>query len=318
MEIEFSKLDFHTWIPLGTSFPLCPSHAFSFYSHNFSSALTSLKLSLLFSSHFFSAHKHTHSLTIFPPSHTTLIPHNNLLNNTHLKGIQCYYMMIRRKLKTLNELKIKIMEELQVNPTLHDIHITFRSPHEVLNQCINYRYMAIKEDKHVKIMFSMMQKWEQVANIELYVTLEPHAEVSVEEIIQTTTSLQVAVLDNRCITLGGYTPPFQETQTTIESEPSNRFEDQFCTHRGESSTLPVVEDEDCFGEDLDNRNEYEERIERDDFDRGVDDHEITPNPHVDDMAECDEDDADAAITVQHVTNTPPVYEPPASSFYANT
>ncbi|KAL0001679.1 hypothetical protein SO802_015460 [Lithocarpus litseifolius] len=171
-------------------------------------------------------------------------------------------MMIRRKLKTLNELKIKIMEELQVNPALHDIHITFRCPHEVLNQCINYRYMLIKEDKHVKIMFNMTEKWAQVTNIELYVTLERRAEVSIEEIIQTTTSLQVAVLDNHNnITLGGYTPPFQETPTTIESEPSNRYEDQFCTHR---------------------------------------------------------DDADAAITVQHVTNTPPIYEPPASSFYANT
>ena len=62
-------------------------------------------------------------------------------------GIQCYYMMIRRKLKTLNDLKIKIMEELQVSPALHDIHITFCSPLEVLNQCINYRYMAITENK---------------------------------------------------------------------------------------------------------------------------------------------------------------------------
>ena len=69
-------------------------------------------------------------------------------------GIQCYYKIICHKLKTLNDLKIKIMEELQMNPTLHNIHITFRSPHEVLNQCINYRYMAIIEDKHVKIMFS--------------------------------------------------------------------------------------------------------------------------------------------------------------------
>ena len=40
-------------------------------------------------------------------------------------GIQCCYMMIRRKLKTLNDLKEKIMEELQVNPALHDIHILF-------------------------------------------------------------------------------------------------------------------------------------------------------------------------------------------------
>ena len=62
-------------------------------------------------------------------------------------GIYSYYMMIQHKLKTLNDLKIKIMEELQVNPALHDIHITFRSPYEVLNQCINYRYMAITENK---------------------------------------------------------------------------------------------------------------------------------------------------------------------------
>ena len=120
--------------------------------------------------------------------------------------------------------------------------------------------------------------------------------------------------------MGGYTPSFQESPTTIESEPGNRYEDQFCAHRGESSTIPVVEDEDedCIGEDLDDRDEYEETIERSDFDRGVDDHEITPIPHVNDMAECDEDDADTTLLVQHVTNATPVYEPPASSFYENT
>ena len=98
-------------------------------------------------------------------------------------------MMIRRKLKTLNDLKVKIMEELQVNLALHNIHITFHSPHEVLNKCINYRYMAITEDKHVTFMFSKMQKWENVADFELYVSLQPRAEVGIEEIIQTTTSL---------------------------------------------------------------------------------------------------------------------------------
>ena len=82
-------------------------------------------------------------------------------------GIQCYYIMIRCKLKILNDLKVKITKELQVNPDLHDIHITFRSPHEVLNQCINYRHMAITEDKHVKFMISKMQKWEKIANFEL-------------------------------------------------------------------------------------------------------------------------------------------------------
>ena len=159
--------------------------------------------------------------------------------------------------------------------------------------------MTIIEDKHVKIMYSKMHKWEQVANFKLYVILEPRAEVGIEKIVQTTTSLQFAILDDRCTTLGGYTPFFQETPTTIESEPSNRYEDQFCTHWDESSKLPVVEDEDedCFGEDFDDRDEYEERIEWGDFDRGVDDHEITYNPHVDDMAECDEDNADATVRV---------------------
>ena len=35
------------------------------------------------------------------------------------------------------------------------------------------------------------------------------------------------------------------------------------------------------------------------------------------MAECDEDDADATLLNQHVTNATPVYEPPVSSFYEN-
>ena len=61
-----------------------------------------------------------------------------------------------------------------------------------------------------------------------------------------------------------------------------------------------------------------ERIERSDFDRGVDDHEITPIPHVNDMTECDEDNANPTLLVQHVTNVTPVYESPASSFYENT
>ena len=73
-----------------------------------------------------------------------------------------------------------------------------------------------------------------------------------------------------------------------------------------------------LGEDLDDRDEYEETIERSDFDRGVDDHEITPIPHVNNMVECDEDDANATLLVQHVTNATPVYELPASSFYENT
>ena len=43
-------------------------------------------------------------------------------------GIECYYMMICRKLKTLNDLKRKIMEELNLNPACYDIKIIYRYP----------------------------------------------------------------------------------------------------------------------------------------------------------------------------------------------
>ena len=55
--------------------------------------------------------------------------------------------------------------------------------------------MAIEADKHVKIMFDKMEKITQISAIELYIKLEPRAEVGVEEIQQITTSLQVTVLD---------------------------------------------------------------------------------------------------------------------------
>ena len=73
-------------------------------------------------------------------------------------GIECYYMMIRHNLKTLNDLKMKIMEELNLNPTFYDIKIIYYYPQEVLHERINYRYMAIKEDRHVKIMFNRIHK----------------------------------------------------------------------------------------------------------------------------------------------------------------
>ena len=44
------------------------------------------------------------------------------------EGIECYYMMLRRKLKTLNDLKRKIMDELKLNPAWYDIKIIYRYP----------------------------------------------------------------------------------------------------------------------------------------------------------------------------------------------
>ena len=127
-------------------------------------------------------------------------------------------MMICRNLKTLNDLKMKIMEELNLNPTFYDIKIIYYYPQEVLHERINYRYMAIKEDKHVKIMFNRIHKMPQVNAIELYVSSEPLAEVGSKELQQTTTSLQFTALDNGCTTMGGYILPLRETHIGEEDK----------------------------------------------------------------------------------------------------
>ena len=49
-------------------------------------------------------------------------------------GIECYYMMICCKLKTLNDLKKKIMEELNLNLACYDIKIIYHYPQEVLHE----------------------------------------------------------------------------------------------------------------------------------------------------------------------------------------
>ena len=87
------------------------------------------------------------------------------------------------------------MEELCANPAVHNIQITYHMPHEVLKHQINYKYMVIETDKHVKIMFDELERIPEVNGIELYIQLQPRAEVCIEEIQQTTTSLQVTVPD---------------------------------------------------------------------------------------------------------------------------
>ena len=64
--------------------------------------------------------------------------------------------------------------------------------------------------------------------------------------------------------------------------------------------------------------EYEERIERGNFDRDVDDLELAPNFEKENMEYHDESDANDDIGIQHVTNTTTAYTPPAESFYAST
>ena len=84
-------------------------------------------------------------------------------------GIQYYYTQIDRRLKTLDELKMIVMEELCANPVVHNIQITYRMPHEVLKHRINYKYMAIEADKYVKIMFDKFERIPEVNGIELYI-----------------------------------------------------------------------------------------------------------------------------------------------------
>ena len=58
------------------------------------------------------------------------------INGFPFKGSsnQCYYIMIRCRLKTLNDLKMKIMEELNLNPVCYDIKIIYRYSQEVLHE----------------------------------------------------------------------------------------------------------------------------------------------------------------------------------------
>ena len=119
-----------------------------------------------------------------------ILYHGGLLKNANAnKGLpfeglslKCYYTQINRRLKTLDELKIIVMEKLCVNSAIHNIQITYYMSHEVLKHQINHKYMAIETDKHVKIMFDKLESIPEVNGIELYIQLEPHVEVGIKEI----------------------------------------------------------------------------------------------------------------------------------------
>ena len=112
-------------------------------------------------------------------------------------GIKTYYTQIDHRLKTLDELKIIVMEELCANLAVHNIQIAYCVPHEVLKNRINYKYMAIETNKHVKMMFDKLERILEVNGIKLYIQLEFRAEVGIEEIQQTTTGLPITILEDR-------------------------------------------------------------------------------------------------------------------------
>ena len=155
--------------------------------------------------------------------------------------------------------------------------------------------MAIKEDKHVKIMFNRIHKILQVNAAELYVSSEPLAKADIKEVHQTTTSLQFTALDDGCTIMEGYTMGSYTLLSQDHAADIGETLQPQETHLGEED-----EDEDHAvnnGENLDDMDEYEERIERSDFDRDVNDHELVPNFEEENMEYHDEGDADDEIGV---------------------
>ena len=215
-------------------------------------------------------------------------------------SIKTYYTQINRRLKTLDELKMIIMEELYANPIVHNIQITYCMSHEVLQNQINYKYMTIEIDKHVKIMFDKLDRIPAVNGIELYIQLELRAEVGIEEIQQTTTSLQVTVPDAQ-----------YECSTHVEDDDVHANDDD--DDDDESDDDDYVDETIAInGEDFVDRDEFEERIERGDFgdfERDIDDDETLNGS---------QPDADNVISVQNIMDTIPAYAPPTLSFSANT
>ena len=159
-------------------------------------------------------------------------------------GIKCYYIQIDRRLKTLDELKRIVMEEFCVNPVVHNIQISYHMPHKVLKHWINYKCMAIEGDKHVNIMFDKLERIPKISGIELYIQLEPHAEVGIEEIQQTTTSLLITNLDAQF-----------DYCTYVE-------DDDVYDDNDDDDDDDYVDEIAINGEDFVDRDEYEERIER--------------------------------------------------------
>ena len=109
--------------------------------------------------------------------------------------------------------------------------------------------------------------------------------------------------------MGGYTFPSQDHVVNI-GETLHSQE----THLEEEDE-DENEDHAANNDDVD---EYEERIERGDFENDVGDHEVVPNFEEENMEYHDEGDANDDIGVQHDTNMTTGYRPPTNSFYANT
>ena len=230
-------------------------------------------------------------------------------------GIKICYTQIDRRLKTLDELKMIVMEELCENPAMHNIQITYRMPNEILKYQINYKYMAIETYKHVKIMFDKLERIPEVTNIELYIQLEPHA-VWQEDIQQTTTSLQVTVPSAQ------YKYSAHVEDDDVHADNDDDDDDDYVdvtivVNNDDNDDNDDYVDENIAinDEDFADRDEYEDRIDRGDFwdfkdfERDIDDDKTLDGNVL---------DVDNVISVQNITNTILAYASPALLFSANT
>ena len=211
------------------------------------------------------------------------------------------------------------MEELCENPTVHNIQITYHMPNEILKHGINYKYMAIETDKHVKIMFDKLERIAEVTNIELYIQLESRA-VQQKDIQQTTTSLQVTVPDAQYEYSTHVEDDDVHTNSDVHADDDDDDDDDDYVDETTAINNDDDDDDDEYvdentainSEDFANRDKYEDMIGRwdfGDFERDIDDDEILDGsePYVDNV-----------ISVQNITNTIPAYAPPALSFSTNT
>ena len=164
-------------------------------------------------------------------------------------GIKLSYTKIDHRLNTLDELKMIVMEELCGNLVVHNIQITYCMPHEVLKNQINYKYMAIETNKHVKMMFDKLERIPEVNGIELYIQLEPRVEVDIEEIQQITTSLQVTILDAQY----EYTTHVKHDDVHADADDEDEDDDDDDDYVDETTAI------NC--EDFVDRDEFEEKIE---------------------------------------------------------
>ena len=97
--------------------------------------------------------------------------------------------------------------------------------------------------------------------------------------------------------MGGYTLPSQD-HVANTSETFNPEE----THLQEEDEDEDEEHAANDGENIDDVDEYEERIKQGNFENDVDDHEVVPNFEEENMEYHDEGDVDDDIGIQHDTN----------------